>query len=247
MRINANIDSLNHTQNLYRLNVNTAQVSRAASETGENGGNTDKVAISPQGKAMSMMESMMKQKEAINQKKHELIEKTLESGGSLNQIQKQLEAFDESIEMIDEQISIMMEETLKDPEKEAEPAQKAEEAAPKTAEDAQALQLSGVAAIANSLESIKTVSSVKNRMEGRINVLKQQISQDSSHGAGLSKSDRKQTEISELREKIEDAAETIAETGGEVRQESIKLPPEAPENESAGEEQSARETAEAEA
>lgn len=247
MRINANIDSLNHTQNLYRLNVNTAQISRAADETGENGENTDKVTISPQGKAMSMMESMMKQKEAINQKKHELIEKTLESGGSMDQIQKQLDAFDESIEMIDEQISIMMEETLQDPKKEEESAQKGEEAAPKTVEEAQVQQLSAAAAIANSMESIKTVSSVKNRLEGRINVLKQQISQDSSHGAGLSKSDRKQNEISELRGKIDDAAETIAKTGGEVIQEASKLPPQAPENESAGEEQSDRETAEAEA
>lgn len=220
MRVTVNIEALNHSPNLFRLNQSTAQIqSQLKPDTGKSDANTDKVSISPMGKAMSMMESLMKQKESLNQKKHELIERTLEKGGSLGEIQEQLESFEESMEMIDEQISTLMENTLEGQDKENTDA-KADSQGSKndgklqTEEEAEAAQFVAVAASSADLSAMKTAHSTKIRLEGRLKVLSQEISQDRSIAPALQKSNRKQKEIAELRNKIKDVSDTFAQAAG---------------------------------
>lgn len=217
MQIQLNAPSLAQPTTLYKLNANTSQIGAALNGvSGKNGENRDSVTISPMGKAMSRMESLMKQKESLNERKHELIEKALESGGNLSDIQEQLDSFDESLKMMDEQMSDLIIAALEPDSKKAEETkQDGAEDAPKTEEEAQTEQISAFTALAGSIESLKTTSSVKTHLESRVKVLRQEIKQDKAvaqaHGENLELSIGKEDKIEAAEEKIENLSKTTGE------------------------------------
>lgn len=199
MRISANLNAVSQQQKLYKLNQSTSQAGAMVTESMDANGNhkTDRITISPMGKAMNMMESLMKQKESINQRKHELIEKTLEHGGNMRGIQEQLDAYDESMKLIDDQISTLMEDTLKSQAKDPEEEKQKMEDAPETEEEVQAEQLKGHLSLATDLDSLKIVQSASDKAERGIKSKEAEIARDRTYGPV---SEKKLEQLDEMKE-----------------------------------------------
>ena len=86
MRINFNaIQPKNTIINAARVNASFAKNnSRTAKSAGT--GRSDRADFSPQGKLMSMIENLTKQKQTIIDRKNELVENTLKNGGKVDDI-----------------------------------------------------------------------------------------------------------------------------------------------------------------
>lgn len=79
MRINPNIGMQNGFLNVYRINQDLNQNSYALKNSQQHD-RKDTLSISPLGKTNSLIESLMKQKQDIIERKNELIGNTLEKG-----------------------------------------------------------------------------------------------------------------------------------------------------------------------
>ena len=87
MRINFNsVQPKNTIINAARVNASFAKNN---SRTGKSAGTgrSDRADFSPQGKLMSMIENLTKQKQTIIDRKNELMENTLKNGGKVDDIQ----------------------------------------------------------------------------------------------------------------------------------------------------------------
>lgn len=241
MRISANLNAVSQQQKLYKLNQSTSQAGAMVKESMDSNGNykTDRITISPMGKAMNMMESLMKQKESINQRKHELIEKTLEHGGNMRGIQDQLDAYDESMKLIDEQISTLMEDTLKSQAEDPDEEKQKMEDAPETEEEVQAEQLKGHLSLATDLDSLKIVKSASDKAERGIKSKEAEIARDRTYGPV---SERKLEQLDEMKEHKKALSSQFGQILGDV-QETVSANVQAAEK--AGEAQAAAENPEA--
>ena len=186
--------------------LNFAQVNQNISNKSENspnivgiqGGRKDSVSISPMGKAMSVIESLMKQKEQINERKNELIGDTLENGGDIDSIKSQLESYELQLEAVDEEISDIMTQEMEDKNKEPKNYSKTE---PKTQEDAEQQQFSNLVTMSADIEKAEVIASVKTKLESELSSLS---SSDTPSKATLEKA-------SQISERIENITPMIFE------------------------------------
>lgn len=206
---------------------NVAAINRGLSKDGtavndQTGKNRDQVTLSPQGKAMSAIENLMKQKDAITERKNALIGKTLENDGDMEAIQPQLDMYNEQLETLDKQISQITAQQLeqaakKDEEKKSE---KADEN--KTEEQIETENLSNLANVTKSIKDAELVSSVKNKVDGEVRVKKAEIKmgelqivhfQDkAAGGTGVNVSDI----VTHLREGIEVKKDIVSDLESKV-------------------------------
>ena len=135
----------------------------------------DTISISPKGKAMSLIDNLMKQKEQINERKNELISTTLESGGDIGSIERQLESYAEQLTSIDEQISSAMAKEVEKEKNEPNSYQKSE---PKTKEEVINNRLSDMLNLSSDIKQMEVTQAVKNRVDGEVRVLKSQVKTD---------------------------------------------------------------------
>ncbi len=108
--MNINFNAANQYQlnsNFGKINYATNNATQATAEK-ENGTNfspeSHSLTISSAGKAMSVVDSLNKQKASIEENKNALIAKTLEEGNDISTIEKELEMYEEQLMDIDEQI-----------------------------------------------------------------------------------------------------------------------------------------------
>ncbi len=80
----------------------------------------DKSVISPQGKAMQMIEQLQKQKETIIQRKNEFLTNAEESGLDGDTVKAMKDLYDKQLEQIDEQISQIYSSQMKEASEEKE-------------------------------------------------------------------------------------------------------------------------------
>ena len=76
--------------------VNASFAKRGAAGSRESQGNRarkDRLTLSPQGKLMSMIDNLTKQKQSIMDRKNSLIEETLKNGGKVEDIKDQLKNY----------------------------------------------------------------------------------------------------------------------------------------------------------
>lgn len=175
-----------------RLNNQNSPFLNATLQTGEKTQKKDTLTIGQGAKKNSVFEQLSKQRENITKQKYDLIGRTLEKGGSMESIKGQLEVYDEQLKNLDIQMKqALMEQNEK---KEDKNAVKNE---PKTEEELQAQRMNRLLQSDNSLEQAEVITSVKERTEGEIKVLKSEISLD-----GDSVLDSKVDQLAELEGKL---------------------------------------------
>src|SRR5699024_9586970 len=112
MRANMNIVMQNNFLNVGHINQDLNQ-NNFAIKNSEQQERKDTVFISSLGKADSLIESLMKQKQNIIEMKNKLVGRTLEKGENIDSIKSELECFEEQLKNIDEQIAQTMAEPSK--------------------------------------------------------------------------------------------------------------------------------------
>lgn len=138
---------------------------------------TDKVTLSPAGKAAQMLEALTKQKQGVVEQRNKLIADTLESGRELKTIETQLEGYEEQLNTLDEMMvditARQMEELAKEQEAKEPPKKQ-----PATAEEADARQMQSMTRVASTMEDVKIQHRVSRRMEGEAKVKENQLRRD---------------------------------------------------------------------
>ena len=105
MRINFNsVQPKNTIINAARVNASFAK-NKAGTRKAAGTGRSDRATFSPQGKFMSMIENLTKQKQAIIDRKNDLVESTLKNGGKVDDIKDQLKNYGKQLADLDKQIA----------------------------------------------------------------------------------------------------------------------------------------------
>ena len=192
------INNLFQSYQINRSAANKAGVSNTESSEEER---RDTFSLSAQGKTMNLINSLMKQKMEITDRKNSLIASTIEKGSSMETIKSQLEAYDEQLESIDVQISQAMAREL---EKKEEKENTDNE--PKTREELQNEHMSDIVTLSGDVHNISMLDSVKTKVDNRIKILESEISLDTGR---LGAADFKKEELSELKKKSAELASDI--------------------------------------
>lgn len=164
-------------------------------------------------KVSDIIESLMKQKENLQESKKNLIDRTLENGGQLNLIKDQLSDLDEQIRTIDEQISQQLLDERKKAlgqDDEDTKNEKADANKPKTEQEAEAEKLQNVVALAGTMDQVKTMSSLKRNLQGQARILQMEISLDEQRSS--SPSTLKREQLDKLKKGISELERRIGET-----------------------------------
>lgn len=160
------------------LNVNAINRSTARNLGTEQGQNQkavrmDRVDISPRGKKQSLIEQLMKQKDLIQENKQAAIDRSVEQGSG--NIQQQLDEYDQQLKDIDEQITQLQAEQVEEDGKAEEDGESSIYENPKTKEELQMEQLSDLTKLSAVSDQAEVMSSVQNKVDGRVSVLKAEV------------------------------------------------------------------------
>lgn len=203
MKINLNIGQQNNFLNNNPIKQIFSRKAQNLEDSVKNE-NRDVVSISPKGKAMSLLENLMKQKMEITDQKNSLIGSTLEKGDSLDSIKSQLELYENQLKSIDEQMANVMKE---DVEKQTEKIKEKNDNKEKTEKEVENERLKAVSNLSTDLKKTKTLASIKSKVDGEARVLKSEIELDknrTSSGAAIASgaiSTKKEELLKQLEEK----------------------------------------------
>ncbi len=146
------------TQNSITNNFNTNSLSSTTSKTS------------------SLVESLNKQKEQIQELKEDLMASTKEKGGTMSDIKAQLEVFDDQIKELDSQIAkANIDDIIYKPTKTNNLNQQ-----PKSDEDIQNAKMKQFIFLSNGLEQAKSTDYIKKRLEGEANILNTEIKENAT-------------------------------------------------------------------
>lgn len=209
----------------YQINRSAANKIGGKTESSDEG-QRDTFTLSSRGKAMSLIDNLMKQKMEITDRKNSLIASTVEKGASMETIKPQLEAYDEQLENIDVQITQAMARELE----KKEDKENADNS-PKTREELENERLTDIVTLSGDVQNVDMLDSVKTKVDRRITVLESEISLDTGR---LGASDFKKEELSELKKKSALLASDIGTRMAEIAEEVDEDKEKAPEEESEG-------------
>lgn len=209
MRITGNFLMQQSTSifNAYCVNQSVAQYSK-------NDGNEnailqrDSVQISPQGKAANMLESLMKQKTFLTDRKNELMASAAEKGTPMDAIQAQLDSYDEQIKTLDQQIAELMAQQM---EKEAEKQSESKKEEPKTEQEIQNQRLADITDLSVQADQVEVTNSIKTKLDGRVGVLESELKLDKQRGASKEMIERKENEIAALKQRSNDLVQDMGD------------------------------------
>lgn len=186
MRINMNIGMENNILNIRNNNQDLIDKKASIKDINPQS-KEDSIFISPLGKAKSLIQLLMKQKQKIYESKDELITKTLEEGKDIESIELQLKHFEEQLKNIDEQIAQTMSEEIakaleENPKQKNENLKNMIYEKPKTEEEIQNERLNSIVNLSSNLNQAQAVSSIKTKLDGESRVLEIEIKIDESRG-----------------------------------------------------------------
>lgn len=216
MRIDFNINQLgqpNQSLHVNRINQKAAQQANPSVRVENQDGRRDRVTISRTGKASSLMEALIKQKQRVQDSKNELLANTLDQGGEKSQIQNQLDLYDEQIKNIDDQIAQAAAEQAKGTTEDKDKENTAASYQPKTPEEAAAKEMSDLLDLSSALSRTEEISMLKEHTEGQVNVVKGEIKLDQSRG---SVSEGKLEKLTELESKARELNNQLGESIGDL-------------------------------
>lgn len=202
--------------------INIASINRSANNKYEaiygkskENKKTDEVSISPAGKKQGMLKQLMDQKQRILEQKQSMLDSDQADGSDsmndkLKEFEMQLKAIDDQIAQVqadesDNSDSYFNDETGKIYKK------------PKSKEDAQTEQMSAITKLSSGVSQAEIISSAKDMIDGKINVLKSEIKQ------GTGNTDQKIEAASRLQSRSDQLVAKTAEKIGEVNETAAVL------------------------
>lgn len=155
----------------------------------------DKVSINGRSGLSKVLDGLMQQKANILEQRENLVNSTLQKGGSIENIKDQLDGYQEKLAEIEQQ---MVEAMANDAKKLLEDNSEQKVEKPQTEEEAAQADLNKISALSAQYKQAQTVASVKNRTESSARILESEIKLDGGRGADVSK---KQDKLLDLRRK----------------------------------------------
>lgn len=147
----------------------------------------------------SLIESLMKQRESVQQMKSDLSERTLENGGDLSSIKEQLKDFEKQIAEIDAQIAEQqMEEQKKAPNQKDQEIKK----------EQPANSMEDILGKSVSLDQMETLELSRNSLGREQNRLESEVALDARRGIFI---DKKYEKLSDLEDRIQTVQEKVAD------------------------------------
>lgn len=191
-----NIQSINHSAAKKNEALNGIKAERSK---------TDMIAVSPAGKKQSMIEQLMKQKEALQEKKATLMNSAAENGTS--GLEQQLKEYEQQMKDIDQQILQLQSKDKDEKESEDNPGKIYEK--PKTKEEMEMDQLDNLTALTSGTDHAEVITSAKNQIDGQIKVWSAEV--HSINGSTASKLEK----ISQLESQSKKLSTDIAQKLGD--------------------------------
>ena len=214
--------------------VNASFAKRGAAGSRESQGNRarkDRLTLSPQGKLMSMIDNLTKQKQSIMDRKNSLIEDTLKNGGKVEDIKDQLKNYGRQLA----DIAGLYAQQAKEAAGQDDKKKSGRSHTARTEEQAETEYLSNLANLSEGIKHAQTVSSVKDRVEGEIHVKEAELGMGelhvdvlSSKGEGVTVKDMIDNEMGALERKerelagLRDQADQLAESQGKELKDSVE-------------------------
>ena len=228
--------------NLTPISTGVLSINRTLQNGSHSGKNTnvfaspfqvDRVSISPQGKAASIIDTLNKQKMAIEERKSNYMSAALEKGQSMDSIQAQLDSYDEQIKEIDKQIAEISSKQMEEANEKKNDAIKksVRDNTPKTEQEIQNQRMQNLMEVSMGVERVDTVDSVKTKIDGDSAVLESEIELDKMRSNGtpgsleaIAKKEEQLAEMqqhsmeltAEIGEQMADLAEDIQENNEPV-------------------------------
>ena len=187
---------------------------------------SDSITVSSKGRAASLVESLTKQKAALEEAKNKFMASAVEKGLSPDMIKYQLASYNEQIRNIDKQIAEITTERMK---AEVEKKQiKLKEDKPKNKEEADNKKLADITEMSIATGNIDKITLTKARIDEDISILKSEIELDKSYAGSMSGADNlikgKEELLAELEAKVlnmeSDMGKKISEINEKIREES---------------------------
>lgn len=207
----------------------------------QRGHRVDNVRLSPQARMTSMLEALTKQKESINKQKNDLIARTIDNGGNLDNIKEQLAFYEEQLKNIDAQISDVYEQQAKSIAEEQKEKNNTypKNNQPKTKEEAAMQQLHTLTAIDRETANAEKIHAIQKGKESEARISQSEIKSSEyfisdlqvKGSDGITKVDdlitREQQTISEketLVQQLHSDAQTLSDTAAKhIQQAQEKL------------------------
>ncbi len=190
--------------------------------------NPDRLTISLYGQN-SRIESLMKQKHSLLERKNELIRSTLENGGSRESIQELLDTYEEQMKNLDQQISREMASLNTD--RTDKDSSISKNNAPKTKEELRKKQISDLVDLSSGLSQVTSIQSARTSVEGEARVLESEIRMDKGRGGDPEVIARRGEKLADLQQRaaglsadIMKASRDIAEHIDESRSSAKEAP-----------------------
>lgn len=188
------------------------------------GSSQDRLTISPQGKAASVIEQLLKQKESLKERKSEFIAAGLEEGRTMDSMRPQLEAYEEKMKAIDEQVAQMTAQQTQESMQKTQADEKPENNQPKTEDELEQEKLSAMMNLSVSMEHAKTVDDVRTKTKREGAVLQSEIELDKMNANGLEGAqkmiEKKEEELEELEDQAQSLTAQVGQALSEIAQEA---------------------------
>lgn len=216
MRVNLNFNQPRNTIiNAARVNASFAKYRTDDEKASNSRMRNDRVTLSPQGKLMSMIENLTQQKQALAERRNDLVESTLDSGGKMEDIKEQLKSYKKQIDAIDKQIAGAYAQQAKqcmEPEDRKDTAKANKN---KTEDQLEAERLSSLAGISQDIKSAEKISAVKDHTEGEARIKESEVVTGNVHVDALESEGLHGSEVNDL---IETESDAIARKEKEIEQ-----------------------------
>jgi hypothetical protein len=202
--------------------INIASINRSAHEKyqaiygkSKEKEQTDDVRISPAGKKQSMLKQLMDQKQIILEQKQSMLDSDQANGSeSMNE---KLKEYEKQLEAIDEQIAQIQTDESDESESDSNEETGYIYNKPKSKEEAESEQLSEITKLSTGVSHAEVISSTKDSIDGKINVLKSEIKY------GYGNTEQKIEDAAKLQSKSNQLAAQTSEKIGEINKAAVTL------------------------
>lgn len=196
-------------------NINIASINRSAHEKyqalygkSKDKEQTDDVKISPAGKKQSMLKQLMDQKQLIMEQKQSMLD--ADHGNGSDNMNEKLKEYEKQLKAIDDQIAQLQTDESDEPKSDSNEKTGYIYKKPMSKEEALSEQLSKITKLSSGVSQAEVISSTKDLIDGKINVLESEI----KHGYG--NTEQKIAEASRLQGRSNDLAGQTSEKIGEI-------------------------------
>lgn len=169
---------------------------------------TDDVRISPAGKKQSMLKQLMDQKQMIMEQKQSMLNSDLANGS--DSMNEKLKEYEKQLKAIDDQIAQIQADESDESESDSNEKTGYIYKEPKSKEKAQSEQLSEITKLSSGMSQAKVISSTKDFIDGKINLLKSEIKY------GYGNTEQKIEDAARLQSRSDQLAAQTSEKIGEI-------------------------------